>query len=142
MKRETEAMAGSASPRKPKVPTPTRSATLRTLLVAWRSSASTASSRAHAGAVVAHLDQGLAALLQLHPHVPGAGIERVLHQLLHHRSGALDDLARGDLIGDGVRQDGDAAGHRENLAADGGHRLVRRAIHAASPAPRTMHPAR
>ena len=80
---------------------------------------------AHAGAVVAHQHQGLATLLQLHAHVPGARIERVLHQLLHHGSGALDHLARGDLVGDGVRQDGDTAGHRENLAADGGHRLVR-----------------
>ena len=45
MKRETDAMAGSASPRKPNVVTPTRSAALVILLVAWRSSASTASSR-------------------------------------------------------------------------------------------------
>jgi hypothetical protein len=34
VRRETDAMAGSASPRKPKVATPTRSAALRTLLVA------------------------------------------------------------------------------------------------------------
>ena len=39
--RETDAIAGSASPRKPNVATPTRSAALRTLLVAWRSRAST-----------------------------------------------------------------------------------------------------
>jgi hypothetical protein len=78
----------------------------------------------HAGPVVAHQHQGLAALLQLHPHVPGAGIQGVLHQLLHHRGGTLDDLARGDLIGHGVREYGDASGHRENLAADGGHRPV------------------
>ena len=79
----------------------------------------------HAGAVVAHQHEGLAALLQLHPHVPGTGVERVLHQLLHHRGGTLDHLAGGDLVGHGVGENGDAAGHRENLAADGGHRLVR-----------------
>ena len=45
MKRDTDAIAGSASPRKPNVAMPTSSAALVSLLVAWRSSASTASSR-------------------------------------------------------------------------------------------------
>ncbi|PYP51061.1 MAG: hypothetical protein DMD45_08945 [Gemmatimonadetes bacterium] len=43
--RETEAIAGSASPRNPNVPTPIRSAASRILLVAWRDSASSASAR-------------------------------------------------------------------------------------------------
>ena len=42
---ETEAMAASASPRKPMVPTDSRSARLPILLVAWRRSASGSSSR-------------------------------------------------------------------------------------------------
>ena len=79
----------------------------------------------HAGAVVAHRDERLAALLQLDPHVARAGVERVLHQLLDHRGGPLHHLARGDLVGDGVGQDRDAAGHRENLAAHRRDRLVR-----------------
>ena len=108
--RETDAIAGSASPRKPNVATPTRSAALRTLLVAWRSSASTASSRPIPLPSSLDLDERLAAVLERDAHVPCAGVERVLHQLLHHRGRSLDDLARGDLIGDGVRQDGDAAG--------------------------------
>ena len=43
--RLTEQIAGSASPRKPKLATPTRSAAFRILDVAWRSRASSASSR-------------------------------------------------------------------------------------------------
>src|SRR5207244_2715211 len=44
-KRDTDAIAGSASPRNPNVPTPIRSAASRILLVAWRDSASSASAR-------------------------------------------------------------------------------------------------
>ena len=43
--RDTDAIAGSASPRKPNVPTPIRSTASRILLVAWRDRASSASSR-------------------------------------------------------------------------------------------------
>ena len=43
-------------------------------------------------------DQGGAAILDLHPHPPGTGVDRVLDQLLHHRGRPLHDLARGDLI--------------------------------------------
>ena len=39
-----------------------------------------------------------------------AGVERVLDQLLDDRRRTLDDLAGGDLVGDGARQDGDARG--------------------------------
>jgi hypothetical protein len=42
---ETEPIAGSASPRNPKLATPTRSSASRILDVAWRDSASSASSR-------------------------------------------------------------------------------------------------
>jgi hypothetical protein len=41
----TEQIAGSASPRKPKLSTPTSSSAVRIFDVAWRASASTASSR-------------------------------------------------------------------------------------------------
>src|SRR5207247_5297515 len=54
----------------------------------------------HPRAVVAHADQVLAAILQLHPDRVRAGIERVLDQLLHDRRWALDDLAGRDLVGD------------------------------------------
>jgi hypothetical protein len=39
-----------------------------------------------------------------------ARIERVFHQLLHHRGGPLDHLASGDLISDAVGEDADV-GH-------------------------------
>ena len=54
--------------------------------------------RVDADAVVAHADQAAAAALQLHLDARGAGVERVLHQLLDHGRRPLDHLAGGDLI--------------------------------------------
>ncbi len=64
----------------------------------------------HAAAVVLDADERAAAGEELDLDTRGAGVERVLHQLLDHRGRALDDLARGDLVGDPVGKD-----------ADGGH---------------------
>ena len=130
-------MAGSASPRKPKVATPTRSAALRTLLVAWRSSASTASSRPMP------LPSSLTWISVLPPFSSSTRTCRAPASSAFSTSsftteaGPLDHLARGDLVGDGVGQDGDAARHGENLAADRGHRRVRHPALAAArrPAP-------
>ena len=36
-----------------------------------------------------------------------ARIECILHQFLHHRCRSLDDLARGDLVGDPVVENAD-----------------------------------
>jgi hypothetical protein len=74
------------------------------LLVAWRSSAST---------VIANLDQDLAAVFQLDPDVFGAAVEGVLHQFFHDRGWALHYLARGDLVGNSVGQNCNAASHEE-----------------------------
>ena len=63
--RDTDAMLGSASPRKPSVRTASRSSMLPILLVAWRASASTQFVRRDADAVVAHAAQFRAALLDL-----------------------------------------------------------------------------
>ena len=51
--------------------------------------------------------QGLA-LLQFDTHVSGPGVDRVLHQFLHHRRRALDHLTGGDLVDefDGELTDG------------------------------------
>ena len=65
----------------------------------------------HAAAVVDDLDQLLASRLDVHANAVGAGIERVLQQLLHHRGGALDHLAGGDLVGYVFGENVDAA-HR------------------------------
>ena len=53
-----------------------------------------------AAAVVSHADVIDAAGGDLDRDLSGAGIQRVLDQLLDHRDGALDDLACGDLGGD------------------------------------------
>ena len=105
-------MAGSASPRKPKVRHADQVGGAPHLARGMPVEREHRVLAPHAGAVVAHLDQRLAAVLQLDPHVARAGVERVLDQLLDHGSRALDHLARGDLVGDGVGQDGDAASHR------------------------------
>jgi hypothetical protein len=53
----------------------------------------------HPAAVVADLDSDLSAIFQLHPDMASPRIEGILDQLLDHRSGPLDHLAGGDLVG-------------------------------------------
>ena len=53
----------------------------------------------HATAVVDDLDQVLAAVAEVDLHRSRPGVDGVLHHLLHHRGGPVDDLARGDLVG-------------------------------------------
>ena len=50
-----------------------------------------------AGAVVLDQDGAHAAGDQAHADLRGAGVERVVDQLAHHRGGSFDDLAGGDL---------------------------------------------
>ena len=116
----TEAMAASASPRKPMVPTDSRSASEPILLVAWRRSASGSSSRAMP------LPSSSTAISRTPPASSrtvtwrGAGVERVVDQLAHHRGRALDHLAGGDLadqfvgqFADGAARGGDEEGVHE-----------------------------
>ncbi len=63
----------------------------------------------HARAVVDDRDVADAAAGEADLDVARAGVERVLHQLLHHRGRALDDLAGRDLPLDVGREDGDAS---------------------------------
>ena len=56
----------------------------------------------HAGAVVTHADQRLAAIFQLDPNRTRAGVERVLDQLFDDGRRPFDDFTRRDLIGDGI----------------------------------------
>ena len=77
--------------------------------VAWRSKASSASSRHHAVAVVGDADELAAAGFDLDADAGGAGVERVFEQLFDDGGGAVDDFAGGDLVGDLVGQDADAA---------------------------------
>ena len=63
--------------------------------------------RAHAAAVVRDGDEIATAVAHLDADPRGAGVERVLDQLLHHRGRALDHLAGGDLIDQRTRQQAD-----------------------------------
>jgi hypothetical protein len=58
----------------------------------------------HAAAIVAHADESDPAILDLHVHRAGGGVERVLDQLLDHGRRALDHLSGGDLVDEVVRE--------------------------------------
>ena len=64
---------------------------------------------AHAVALVYHADHALAAGFNFDAHAFRAGIERVFEQLLDDGGGPLDNLARGDFVGDSFGKDADAA---------------------------------
>ena len=70
----------------------------------------------HAAAVVGDADQAAAAGFDLDAQLGGAGVERIFEQLLDHRSGALHHFTGGDLVGDLVGQDADAA-HEESYSS-------------------------
>src|SRR5204863_1136585 len=65
---------------------------------------------AHPFAVVAHPNQGLAAVLDLDADPPGARVEGVFHELLHDGRRPLDHFPRSDLVGDLLGQDRDLGG--------------------------------
>ena len=66
---------------------------------------------AHPAAVVRNLDQLPASLTDGDNDVRGGGIDRVFHELLHYRSGALYHFARSNLVGDVIRQYFDNVAH-------------------------------
>ena len=66
----------------------------------------------HALAVVGHADQLASAAFDFDPDARGAGVQGILQQLLDYGGGTVDHLARGDLIGDLVRKNADAAHKR------------------------------
>ena len=63
---------------------------------------------AHPAAIVRHRDKAAPARRNLHIDLRRTRIERVLEQLLQHRCGPLDHLARRDLVGDMLGQEADA----------------------------------
>jgi hypothetical protein len=63
----------------------------------------------HAAAVVGDTDEATAAGFDIDADAGGAGVEGVLQQLLDDGGGAVDDLAGGDLVGDLVGENADAA---------------------------------
>ena len=63
----------------------------------------------HAAAVVGDADEAAATGFNFDADAGGAGIEGVLQQLLDDGGGAVDDLAGGDLVGNLVGENADAA---------------------------------
>ena len=105
---ETLAMDGTASPRNPKVFNRSRSTPFQpSLLVAWRSGESSASSFDMPLPIVLDADQAASAVAELDLDAGRAGIERILDQFLHDRRGAFNHLAGGDLIGNPVGKNAD-----------------------------------
>ncbi len=114
-RRDTEPIEGSASPRNPSVVTVSRSSSEPILLVACRASASGSSAAA---------TPRPSSRTRTSPTPPrststsmrcATRIERVLHQLLDHGGGALDDLAGGDLIDELVGEDTNGHADRESV---------------------------
>ena len=123
--RDTEAMLGSASPRKPSVPTRSRSSMRRDLAGRVPRQRERQLVALDAAAVVAHAAQARAALFDLDLDAARAGIDAVLDQLLEHGRRALDDLAGSDLVDELFGKDADrhdAAGRKREAA-----RRIRRA---------------
>ena len=63
----------------------------------------------HAVAVVGDGDQALSGAFNFHCNSFCVRIESVFHQLLHHRCRTFNDLSRGNLVADMIRQDFDDA---------------------------------
>ncbi len=102
-------MEGSASPRKPRVAMASRSSEVRSLEVAWRSKASSASSRTMPQPLSDDADELAAAAFDFDADAGGAGVERVFEQLLDHGRRTVHHFAGGDLVGDLVGEYADAA---------------------------------
>ncbi len=113
--RDTDAMLGSASPRKPSVPTRSRSSMRGDLAGRVARERQQQLVALDAAAVVAHAAQAHAALFDLDFDAARAGIDAVLDQLLEHGRRALDHLARGDLMDELFGQDADR--HRRGAEA-------------------------
>ena len=105
--RATAAIDDSASPRKPSVRHAleiVEGAELRGRVAVEREHHVVA---VHPGAVVVDRDPSLAAGVERDRDARGAGVERVLDQLLDHRRRTLDDLAGGDLAHQPVVEESD-----------------------------------
>ena len=54
--------------------------------------------RRHSATIVNNLNQGPAGILDDYSHLIGTGIDRILHEFLHHGCRSLNDLSRSDHI--------------------------------------------
>ena len=92
-----ELMAASASPRKPMVPTASRSCSEAILLVAWRLQRHRQFFARNAQAVVFHRISRTPPASSRTVTCVAPGVQRVVDQLAHHRGRALHHFAGGDL---------------------------------------------
>ena len=76
--------------------------------------------------VVTHPNEPAAAALELNVDARGAGIERVLHELLDHGGGTLDHLAGGNLVDELVVENLDGQGHLADPLRGAHFRTARR----------------
>ena len=100
--RLTSAIEASASPRNPSVPTRNRSSATVNLLVAWLATASGSSSAGIPPPLSTTRTSSNPPCCDRHVDAGGAGIDGVFHQFLHDAGRPLDDLARGDLVDQGL----------------------------------------
>ena len=128
-RRETDAIEGSASPRKPIVPIERQVLERADLGRRVPLEGQPRVPGRHAGAVVHDLDPRDPPAFDVHADAPRAGVERVLHELLDGGRRALHDLARGDLVDERV---GENAGRVPSTPRDvidfGARRVQRTAI--------------
>ena len=96
----TDAMAASASPRKPRVPMAARSAAVRSFARRVAQKGGGQLVGRDAAAVVRDAQIGQPAVLQLDGDIPRARVDGVFQKLLDNARGTLDDLAGGNEIGD------------------------------------------
>jgi len=95
--RETDAIDGSASPRKPSVAI--EAGLSHRAVCWWRGAQMPAGVVAkHAAAIVGDADQPPAAGLDFHPYIRRARIQRILQQLFDNGCRPFHHLARGDLL--------------------------------------------
>ena len=97
---DTDAIDGSASPRKPSVAIAAEIVGAADLARRVPLDRQPRVLRLHPLAVVLDADLLLAAELDVNREAARAGVDRVLDQLLDDRGGPLDDLAGGDLVGE------------------------------------------
>ena len=102
-------MEGSASPRKPSVEMASRSFDVAQLAGGVALEGEQRIVAQHAAAIVDDADQPPAAALDLDADIGRSRIERVFEQFLDHGGGPLHHLAGGDLVGDLVGENADAA---------------------------------
>jgi hypothetical protein len=115
MQRDTEAIEGKASPRKPKRGHAEQVFGILDLRrgVAFEGQQGVVTN--HAASVVGDLDELFAARFDLNLDAGGTGVKRVLQEFLDHRCRALHHFASRDFVGNGFGKNVDASHGMKNI---------------------------